>query len=704
MERDGVLAHGASQFLQESLMVRGDEYYMAVCNQTGMIAIYNENKNIFLSPMSDGPLKFNHNNDGTMNIDTVSKHGRSFSIIRVPYAFKLLVQELQTINTQIRVITDENIDQLTSMSFSSNIIKLKGIEDMPLKTKKVLSDVKTAESNMDADKKHLFGAFIKNTDELMLDDNANTTTNITSYSIAKRMTTDIIDAILNELDVDLDMDEDHSSIIRRMNIVDVSPGLGVHMMAFLQKFGHVDAIEPNPISVKILNHNVGVYSKENSIPHDRFQVYQGNYVDVIANDYIKKDIIFIEPTYAAASSVYETLMTVDGKPIEDVVKNMLALFPFVIVKLPLNYKELFEYDMDNAIANANNIDIRPIFRQNYSKTKVAVYHNEALHEAFLLDKMLMTDKDVDEKEKEGEGVINVYARMNAEKMGWYLNKDMSDGLVFGSIILDENGKETDRWAVNERDGRYPNIPVIGWKSAELVYDDGSGKSIPTDIVIERLRDNFVEGNWNKVVSMIKSGTDYTPNTPTRIDENGAVYVKRLSNEHIPAQRDNYIPYSPNVSNNVSPYAAADYALAKPAASEPELLQSVSKQLSDVQNKMNTYVASSTMAAKGTAQNVMTSAQGAMNIAKDTAQSAIQGAMTSAQGAITSAQGAITSAKDTAANVADKVADSIMDVVEEGKPITSVLTDIVSGDKDNDKDKDKDTQKSNNNSNVKTIKI
>ena len=28
MERDGVLAHGASAFLQESLMVRGDEYYL----------------------------------------------------------------------------------------------------------------------------------------------------------------------------------------------------------------------------------------------------------------------------------------------------------------------------------------------------------------------------------------------------------------------------------------------------------------------------------------------------------------------------------------------------------------------------------------------------------------------------------------------------------------------------------------------------
>jgi DNA-directed RNA polymerase beta subunit len=42
MERDGVMAHGASAFLNESFMIRGDEYYMAVCNKTGAIAIYNQ--------------------------------------------------------------------------------------------------------------------------------------------------------------------------------------------------------------------------------------------------------------------------------------------------------------------------------------------------------------------------------------------------------------------------------------------------------------------------------------------------------------------------------------------------------------------------------------------------------------------------------------------------------------------------------------
>ena len=49
MERDGIAAHGAMHFLQESMLVRGDEYYMAVCNKTGMTAIYNESYNLFLN-------------------------------------------------------------------------------------------------------------------------------------------------------------------------------------------------------------------------------------------------------------------------------------------------------------------------------------------------------------------------------------------------------------------------------------------------------------------------------------------------------------------------------------------------------------------------------------------------------------------------------------------------------------------------------
>ena len=102
------------------MLVRGDEYYMAVCNQNGTIAVYNESKNIFLSPMVDGPLKYVGDLEDEKNIVQKSRFGRDFSIVRVPYAFKLLMQELKTMNVQMRIITEDNVDKLTSL-FNENL-------------------------------------------------------------------------------------------------------------------------------------------------------------------------------------------------------------------------------------------------------------------------------------------------------------------------------------------------------------------------------------------------------------------------------------------------------------------------------------------------------------------------------------------------------------------------------------------------------
>lgn len=122
MERDGIVAHGASCFLNSSLMERGDSYLVAVCNKTGMIAIMNQSQNLFLSPLLDGPLKFEGDlNSNSINVEKISKYGSDFSIIKVPYTFKLLIQELTTMNVQLRIITEDNINQLQSMTFSKNI-------------------------------------------------------------------------------------------------------------------------------------------------------------------------------------------------------------------------------------------------------------------------------------------------------------------------------------------------------------------------------------------------------------------------------------------------------------------------------------------------------------------------------------------------------------------------------------------------------
>jgi DNA-directed RNA polymerase II subunit RPB2 len=129
MERDGIMAHGLSYFLNESYMVRGDQYFMGICNKTGTIAIYNPNTNLFLSPFADGPLVFNKNIEGQEVLNSISKFGRSFSLVRVPFALKLLIQELQVMNIQMRIITEDNIDQLMNLSYQSrNIDKLLSID------------------------------------------------------------------------------------------------------------------------------------------------------------------------------------------------------------------------------------------------------------------------------------------------------------------------------------------------------------------------------------------------------------------------------------------------------------------------------------------------------------------------------------------------------------------------------------------------
>ena len=124
MDRDCLIAHGLSGFIKESMMVRGDEFQITICNKTGCIAIYNEENNIFLSPHADGPIKFVGNLIEDLNVVNISKYGRDFSLVKVPYAFKLLMQELKTMNIQMRIITEDNIDQLLTLTEGTDITKL----------------------------------------------------------------------------------------------------------------------------------------------------------------------------------------------------------------------------------------------------------------------------------------------------------------------------------------------------------------------------------------------------------------------------------------------------------------------------------------------------------------------------------------------------------------------------------------------------
>merc|ERR1711924_195385 len=85
MERDAILAHGCALFLKESFMERADKFIVYVCKYTGLISCINPSKNI---------LKSNMRNDSV-----------DYAKLFIPYAMKLLIQEISAFGISIRLVT-----------------------------------------------------------------------------------------------------------------------------------------------------------------------------------------------------------------------------------------------------------------------------------------------------------------------------------------------------------------------------------------------------------------------------------------------------------------------------------------------------------------------------------------------------------------------------------------------------------------------
>jgi DNA-directed RNA polymerase II subunit RPB2 len=96
MERDVMIAHGASRFCRERLYDVSDKYSAHVCRTCGLIASYNDgNKN-----------KLYTSSDFTIHLCKTCGNKTDFAKVEIPYAYKLLAQELQTINVVPRLITE----------------------------------------------------------------------------------------------------------------------------------------------------------------------------------------------------------------------------------------------------------------------------------------------------------------------------------------------------------------------------------------------------------------------------------------------------------------------------------------------------------------------------------------------------------------------------------------------------------------------
>lgn len=99
MERDCIITHGASQFLRERMMESSDSYNINVCNDCGMIAtrIFQETNY--------------KNRDNVINTYEckVCENSSGVSTVTLPYAYKLLTQELMAMNILPRIKVKKDI-------------------------------------------------------------------------------------------------------------------------------------------------------------------------------------------------------------------------------------------------------------------------------------------------------------------------------------------------------------------------------------------------------------------------------------------------------------------------------------------------------------------------------------------------------------------------------------------------------------------
>jgi DNA-directed RNA polymerase beta subunit len=111
MERDAILGHGISDFLRESTMKRADGYETIICNGCGTIPIYNEREGLTICPMCDGPVKYIGETANTLEIlPPLKRSVATFSKVEIPYAFKLLDQEMNAyLNMGMRVLTEKDV-------------------------------------------------------------------------------------------------------------------------------------------------------------------------------------------------------------------------------------------------------------------------------------------------------------------------------------------------------------------------------------------------------------------------------------------------------------------------------------------------------------------------------------------------------------------------------------------------------------------
>jgi len=105
MERDCLIAYGASNLIMERLMLSSDRFEAYVCSECGFIGFNGaclrcQGGEMDIAPAAAGPRAT------ASKQSAINQRGETMCSLQIPYASKLLLQELQSMNirTQIKLM------------------------------------------------------------------------------------------------------------------------------------------------------------------------------------------------------------------------------------------------------------------------------------------------------------------------------------------------------------------------------------------------------------------------------------------------------------------------------------------------------------------------------------------------------------------------------------------------------------------------